>query len=105
MCFAAYDVRSTDELSGCTMGRLGYIRPDTAYAIGGTAELALRYSIISASTTEPKHYSVMTTGRPGVLEHGQRRRTRRGRRTVYGTRGRLEQWTPSPIRRRRRTFQ
>ena len=34
------------ELSGRTTGRLGY----TCYAIGGTATLALRYSIISAST-------------------------------------------------------
>ena len=39
-----------DELSGRTTGRLGYTWPTTAYAIGGTATLALRYSIISAST-------------------------------------------------------
>ncbi len=45
--FTAYDVRRIDELSGRTTGRLGDIRPDTANAIGGTAELALRYSIIS----------------------------------------------------------
>ena len=38
-----------DELSGRTTGRLGYTWPTTAYAIGGTATLALRYSIISAS--------------------------------------------------------
>ena len=38
------------ELSGHTTGRLGYVWPTTAYAIGGTATLALRYSIISAST-------------------------------------------------------
>ncbi len=44
LCFAAYYARSTDELSGRTMGRLGYDKPDSAYAIGGTAELALRYS-------------------------------------------------------------
>ena len=43
-CFAAYCARSIDELSGRTTGRLGYDRPDSAYAIGGTAELALRYS-------------------------------------------------------------
>ncbi len=42
--FAAYYARSTDELSGHTMGRLGYDGPDSAYDIGGTAELALRYS-------------------------------------------------------------
>jgi hypothetical protein len=29
--------RSIDELSGRTTGRLGYIRPNYAYAIGGTA--------------------------------------------------------------------
>ena len=37
------------ELSGRTTGRLGYTWPTTAYAIGGTATLAQRYSIISAS--------------------------------------------------------
>ena len=31
-CFAAYNVRSVDKLSGRTMGR----RPDTAHTIGGT---------------------------------------------------------------------
>ena len=44
LCFAAYHARSIDELSGRTTGLLGYIRPDLAHAIGGTAELALRYS-------------------------------------------------------------
>ena len=38
------------ELSGRITGRLGYTWPTTAYAIGGTATLALRYSIISVST-------------------------------------------------------
>ena len=38
------------ELSGRTTGRLGYTWSTTAYAIGGTATLALRYSIIPAST-------------------------------------------------------
>jgi hypothetical protein len=42
--FNAYYTRSVDELSGRTTGRLGHDRPDSAYAIGGTAELALRYS-------------------------------------------------------------
>ena len=37
------------ELWGRTTGRLGYTLPTTAYAIGGTATLALRYSIISAT--------------------------------------------------------
>ncbi len=89
-CFAAYYARSIDELSGRTTGRLGYIRPDKAHAIRGTAELALRYSIISAFTAGPKHCSVMTRGRPVLLEHGQRPRTCRARRTVlrdYGTAG------------------
>jgi hypothetical protein len=40
-CFAAYYARSIVELSGQTTGSLGYDRPDSAYAIGGTAELAL----------------------------------------------------------------
>ncbi len=43
-CFTAYYARRIDELSGRTTGRLRYDRPDSAYAIGGTAELALRYS-------------------------------------------------------------
>ncbi len=43
-CFAAYYARSIDELSGHTTGRLGYDRPDPAYAVGGTAELARLYS-------------------------------------------------------------
>ncbi len=46
----------TDKLSGLDTGRLGYIRPATAHAIGGMAEQALRYSIISASTAGPIHY-------------------------------------------------
>ncbi len=33
----------------------------------------------------------MTTGRQGLLKHGQRRRIRRGRRTVHGTTGRRKQ--------------
>jgi hypothetical protein len=104
LCFAAYDVRSIDELSGRTTGRLGDIRPDTCHAIGGTAKLALRCSTNHAFYAGPKHYSVMTTGRPGLLEQGQRRRIRRGRRTIYGTTGRMEQRTPPPSCRHRRTF-
>ena len=38
-----------DGPSGRITGRLGYTWPTTAYAIGGTATLALRYSIISAT--------------------------------------------------------
>ena len=38
------------ELSGRTTGRLRYTWPTTAYAIGGTATLALRCSIIPATT-------------------------------------------------------
>jgi hypothetical protein len=41
-CFATYDVSFIDQLSRRTTGRLGYIRQDTAHAIGGTAELAIR---------------------------------------------------------------
>ena len=37
------------ELSGRTTGRLRYTWPTTTYAIGGTATLALRYSIISTT--------------------------------------------------------
>ena len=45
-----------DEQSGRTLGRLGYTGPTNAHAIGGMAALALRYSIISASTAAPIHY-------------------------------------------------
>ena len=38
-----------DELSGRTTSRLGHTWPTTAYVIGGTATLALLYSIISAT--------------------------------------------------------
>ena len=48
-----------DELSGRTTGRLGYTWPTTAYAIGGTATLALRYSIIPAAGV---HRGEQTTG-------------------------------------------
>ncbi len=40
VCFAAYYTGSIDELSGRTTGQLGYDMPDSAYAIGGTVELA-----------------------------------------------------------------
>ncbi len=75
-----------------SMRRNRDIRPDTAHAIGGTAELALPYSIISAFSARPKHHYVMTTGK----EHGQRHCTCRGGRTVYGTMGRPEHRTPPP---------
>ena len=38
------------KLSGCITGRLGCTWPITSYAIGGTATLAQRYSIMPAST-------------------------------------------------------
>ena len=62
----------------------------THYAIGGTATLALRYSIISA-TAASRTRSVMTAGRRELLEHGHRRRIRRSLRTFRGTTGRTEQ--------------
>ncbi len=90
-CFAAYYARSKDELSGRTTGRLGNDRPHSAYAIGGTAELALQNSNLSPHpTTRPRHLSV-TTGRQGLLEQGQRRSIRQSRRTVHGTTGRRKQ--------------
>ncbi len=65
-CFAAYDLRSIDELSGLTAGRLGYIRQDKAHAVWGTAELALRYSASQHSLQDPSTTKVMTMGRQGV---------------------------------------
>ena len=52
-CYAVRDIRSideADELSGRTTVRLGLV---TGHAIGGAAQLALRYSIIPATTAEP----------------------------------------------------
>ena len=42
-----------DELSGRTTGRLGYAWPTTAYAIGGTATLAV-ISATAAACTRPQ---------------------------------------------------
>ena len=80
-----------DELSGRTTGRLGYTWPTTAYAIGGTATLALRYSYHLRICRRPHSSSVMTAGRRELLEDGHRRRFRWGRRTFRGTTGRMEQ--------------
>ncbi len=49
-----------NELLGRTKDGHEYNEPTTAYAIRGTAELALRYSIISASTAGPIHYHYTT---------------------------------------------
>ena len=46
--------RELVELSGRITGRLGYTWPTTAYAIGGTATLALRYSIVSQTHCRPR---------------------------------------------------
>jgi hypothetical protein len=42
-----------DELSGLTTGKLGYVRPDSAHAIRGTAELALKMARGSVQVDEP----------------------------------------------------
>ncbi len=83
-CFASYCARSIDGLSGRTSGRLrlGYVRPHSAYAIGGTAKLVLH------PTTGPRHFPG-DYGPAELLEQGQRRSIRRSRRTVlrdYGPR-------------------
>jgi hypothetical protein len=67
--------------------------------------MALRYSFISAFSAGPKHHSVMTTGRPRLLEHGQRRSTRRGHRTITGLRAGRSSGRRRRISRHRRTFQ
>ena len=58
------------ELSGRTTGRLGYTRPTTAYAIGGTAALALRDSSISASAAARPLVLRDDCGPPGLLGMG-----------------------------------
>jgi hypothetical protein len=57
--------------TSCRTGRLGHIRPTTAHAIGGTAELALRYSQHHLSTyRRARLLQVATTGRTGSLSMG-----------------------------------
>jgi hypothetical protein len=57
--------------------------PTTAHAIGGTAELALRYSIISASSAGPSRFKERLRAGRGCGSMGQHRRFRRGRRTYW----------------------
>ncbi len=56
----------------------------------GRADTTILYHLRIYLRTQPQ--PVSTTG----LEHGQRRRSRRGRRTVHRTTGRPEQRTPLP---------
>ncbi len=94
ICFAAHGGGSIDELSGRTTGRIGYIGPTTTHAIGGTAELALRYSIISASSAGPSRFEERLRAGRGCGSMGQRRHFRRGCRTFQGLRAGQEPPTP-----------
>ncbi len=106
-CFAAYYARSIDELSGRTMVRIGYDRPDSAHAIGGTAELALRYSNKPPhQTSGPRHFRV-TTGRPDCQCKGNATASTGAAGPFYGTTGQKKQQVaarPPPSCRYRRTF-
>ncbi len=91
LCLAAYYARSIDELSGRTTGRLGYVRPNSAYVIGGTAELALRYSNqCPHPTTGPRHFRV-TTGQPGCWSMGNAAASAGVAGPFYGTTGKRKQ--------------
>ena len=79
-----------DELPGRTTGRLGNTWPTTAHAMGGTATLALRNSNHLRNCRRQHSSSVMMAGRRELLEHGHRRRIRRGSRTFLGIMGRTE---------------
>ena len=72
-CFATHGGGlgwSIDGLSRSTTGRLGYIRPTTAHAIGGTAELALRYSYHLLIFRRAEPLQGATTGRTRLQEYG-----------------------------------
>ena len=121
-CFAAYNVRSVDKLSGRTTDWFGDIRPDTAHSIGGTKTTVVMTMGRSWSMGTPLHLPgpqdrqrerelragwsrVHRRGAAGAAgpsrdygpagSSGSRRRLRRGRTTLLGTTGRME--------RRRRT--
>jgi hypothetical protein len=91
--FAAYYARSIDELSGRTTSRLGHDRQDSAYNIGGTADLApsegLQIGRPLAGCWAGSFASVLLDlskdyGPTG--SSGRRRRLRRGRSTCKGLR-------------------
>jgi hypothetical protein len=87
-CFAAHGGGSIDELSGRTTGRLGYIRPTTAHAIGGTAELALRYSYHLRIFRRAEPLQGATTGRTVLQEYGATPSYPPGPQDLSGTTGR-----------------
>ena len=87
-CFAAHGGGSIDELSGRTTGRLGYIRPTTAHAIGGTAELALRYSYHLCIFRRAEPLQGATTGRTVLQEYGATPSYPPGPQDLSGTTGR-----------------
>jgi hypothetical protein len=101
-CFAAYDVRSIDELSGRTTGRLGYIRQDKAQRHRRDGKAVTRYSNnirILRRTQALLSEDCWPAG--GCWSKGNAA----GRRTDYGTTSRTEQQTPPPSCRCRKTFQ
>ena len=79
------------ELSGRTTGRLGYTLADYSlrHQRDGNAGTTILYHL--RICRRPHSSSMMTAGRPELLEDGHRRRFRRGRRTFRGTTGRTEQ--------------
>ena len=83
-CFAAYDIRSIDQLSGHTTGRLGYIRP-SHWRNSKADTKTLHYLRIYRRT---KLLQVATTGRTGLLERWHHCSIGWGSRTFSGTTGR-----------------
>ena len=81
-----------DELWGRTTGRLGYTWPTTAYAIGGWGRQRWHYDTLSSPHLPPLALDLGDDcGPQGAVEHGHRRRIRRGRRTFRRTTGQMEQ--------------
>ncbi len=88
ICFAAYDMKSVSKRKAELPGRTkGALQPTPSE---GRQTILFQFRIYR----ETHSLSVMTTGRTELLEHGHRRRIRRGRKTLQGLRaGRSSGWT------------
>ncbi len=85
-CCTVCGRRGIDELSGHTTGRLGYIGPATVYAFVGTAQLALRCSVIQATSAGP-YRSTEDYGLGGAVGGWATPRYRRRSKTCWGAAG------------------
>ncbi len=76
---------------GHTTGQLRYDRLDSAYAIGGTAELALRYSPLVSASDDRTKALISDYGPAGLLEQGNAAASAGAAGPFYGTTGRRKQ--------------